>query len=176
MRDNSTQCPSGLREKRGIIRTCVNSNTEASCSSSTYNLPYSNVCGQIRAYQFGYTDAFNTEMEPLNIESYYLDGISLTHGSLRQHIWTFVSALDEVTPYRDNICPCFNISSRPSPSFQERIISVIREVQIVMDPYSTATTLCGMEMVVGVITCVVPLTILHGSTRGYHKLQLMILR
>ncbi len=58
----------------------------------------------------------------------------------------------------------------------EMIISVIQEVKMVMDPYSTATTLCGMEMVVGVLTCVVPLTILHGSTRGYHKVPLVILR
>ncbi len=48
MRDNSTQCPSGLRENiidGTTIRTCVNRNTETSCSSdifSTYNLPYSN--------------------------------------------------------------------------------------------------------------------------------------
>ena len=123
MRDNSTQCPSGLRENiidGTTIRTCVNRNTEASCSSdifSTYNLPYSNVCGQIRAYQFGSTDAFNTEMD---IESYYLDGISLTHGSPRQHIWTFVAALDEVTPYTTTVCPCFNIPGNVfSPSFVE---------------------------------------------------------
>ena len=117
IRDNSTQCPSGLRENSTSIRTCVNRNTSGSCSSdifSTYNLPYSSVCGQIRAYQFGSTDAFNTEMD---IESYYLDGISLTHGSPRQHIWTFVAALDEVTPYISNVCPCFSISSTPSPSF-----------------------------------------------------------
>ncbi len=117
MKDNSTQCPSGLTEKSGRIRTCVNRNTSGSCSSdifSTYNLSYSSVCGQIRAYQFGSTDAFNTQM---NIESYYLDGISLTHGSPRLHIWSFVAALDEVQTHTTTVCPCFNISSTPSPSF-----------------------------------------------------------
>ncbi len=120
MRDNSIQCPSGLRENiidGTTIRTCVNRNTEASCSSdifSTYNLRYSNVCGQIRAYQFGSTDAFSTEMD---IESYYLDGTSLTHGSQRLHIWTFVAALDEVTPYTTTVFPCFSVSNSSSPSF-----------------------------------------------------------
>ncbi len=123
MKDSSTQCPSGLKEKifdDTTIRSCVNRNTSRSCSSdkfSTYNLPYSSVCGQIRAYQFGSTDAFNTTMD---IESYYLDGISLTHGSPRQHIWTFVAALDEVTPYTTTVCPCFNIPGNVfSPSFVE---------------------------------------------------------
>ncbi len=123
MRDNSTQCPSGLTEKSGSIRTCVNRNTEASCSSdifSTYNLPYSNVCGQIRAYQFGSTDGFSytTDMELIDdIESYYLDGASLTHGSPRQHIWSFVAALDEYRQHSVDVCPCFTISNRTSPSF-----------------------------------------------------------
>ncbi len=120
MRDNSTQCPSSLREKvidSTTIRTCVNRNTDASCSSdifSTYNLPYSSVCGQIRAYQFGSTDAFNTEMD---IASSYLDGISLTHGSPRQHIWSFVAALDEVQILTTPVCSCFSISNSSSPSF-----------------------------------------------------------
>ncbi len=79
---------------------------------------------------------------------------------------SFVAALDEVTPYSVNVCPCFNNNNRDSPSFVEG--AVIQEVQVIFNPYSTVTTLCGMEMVVGVLTCVVPLTILHGSTRGYH--------
>ncbi len=122
MRDNSTQCPSGLREKiidGTTIRICVNRNTNASCSSdifSTYNLPYSNVCGQIRAYQFGHTDAFFTS--EVTIDGIYVDGVSLTHGHPRQHIWTFAAALDEVQFHTPSVCPCFNVSGyTPPPSF-----------------------------------------------------------
>ena len=43
-----------------------------------------------------------------NINSYYVDGISLTHGSPRQHIWTFMAGLQENTPYIDGyyLCSC----------------------------------------------------------------------
>ena len=108
------QCPSGLRENiidGATIRTCVNRKTNASCSS---DISYSSVCGLISA---GSTDAFRTQMEPLDIESYYLDGISLTHGSPRLHIWSFVAALDEVTLYTTTVCPCFSFSNSSSPSF-----------------------------------------------------------
>ncbi len=122
MRDNSTQCPSGLRENiidGTTIRTCVNRNTEASCSSdifSTYNLPYSSVCGQIRAYQFGSTDAFLAQEN--YIASNYVDGVSITHGNLTQHIWTFASAFGELSSFSRPVCPCFTTpGSAPPPSF-----------------------------------------------------------
>ncbi len=95
MRDNSTQCPSGLRENSfgGTIRTCVNRNSSGSCSSDTfptYNLPYSNICGQIRAYQFGSTDAFFGSFQDRtivpSIEDNYVDGVSLTHGNPKKHL------------------------------------------------------------------------------------------
>ncbi len=119
-RDNSTRCPSGLRENiidGTTIRTCVNRNTFGSCSSdifSTFNLPYSNVCGRIRAYQFGNTDAFNAVLG-LTIDGVYVDGVSITHGSPRQHIWTFAAAIDEVPSFLPSACPCFNVSGFSSP-------------------------------------------------------------
>ena len=50
-------------------------------------------CGRIIAYQFGATNA--TIKGANNISSAYVDGVSLTHGNPRQHIWTFAAALDE---------------------------------------------------------------------------------
>ena len=80
------------------------------------------MCGKIKAYQIGSTDAFG--INPDNIESYYVDGVSLTHGRPRQHIWTFASALDESTSsysYPQAKCPCTNIntsnSATPPPAF-----------------------------------------------------------
>ena len=41
------------------------------------------------------------------IDSNYMDSVSLTHGhSPRQHIWSFVGAVDETDIYRQSICPC----------------------------------------------------------------------
>ncbi len=49
------------------------------------------------------THAFNGGL----INSTYVDGVSLTHGSPREHIWTFASALDEcVSEGPGYNCPC----------------------------------------------------------------------
>ena len=50
------------------------------------------------AYQYGAVDAFNDLSNP-NIETSYLDGLSLTHGALgsRQHVWSFVMSAGEST-------------------------------------------------------------------------------
>ena len=123
MTNNSTQCPSGLRQRNDSnISTCtINSNTEG-CSSVilfTSNVYFSRVCGKIKAYQFGTTDAFGTG--PVNISSYYVDGVSLTHGRPMQHIWTFAAAQDESEFSPHAKCPCTNIhtanSATPPPAF-----------------------------------------------------------
>ncbi len=67
---------------------------------------HSYVCGKIIAYQYGSPDAFAVHGRPPNptIDSNYVDGISLTHGSTpRKHIWTFVGSLDEAGAYVDSI-------------------------------------------------------------------------
>ena len=107
MTDNSTQCPSGLRQNDNNLRTCgINSSDTLSCSSTTFNLSgirYSSVHGMIRAYGCGSPDGFNAyggygRSTTPNISSNYVDGISLTYGLIpRQHIWTF--AVDTSNTY-----------------------------------------------------------------------------
>ena len=60
------------------------------------------MCGRVMAYQDKTPDGFGHGIRI--IESYYVDGVSLTHGqSPRQHIWTFAGAIDE----RGAVgCPC----------------------------------------------------------------------
>ena len=99
MTDNSTQCPSDLRLNDTNLRTCgINSSGNLACSSATFNLngiKYSSVHGVIRAYGCGSPDAYGIaegqrNISYLNIDSNYVDGISLTYGMTpRQHIWTF---------------------------------------------------------------------------------------
>ena len=102
MRDSSSQCPSGLRQGDSCTSqpTCkIGTNFPAGkCTSNSYTshgLHYSHVCGMIRAYQFRTVDAFrgNNRGMSANINSNYVDGVSLTHGvpPLRQHIWTFAA-------------------------------------------------------------------------------------
>ena len=124
MTDNASQCPNSLEEYNASLRTCITKNsTTATCSSDKLKVNgfrYSKVCGRIRAYQLGDPEAFGTSnnVDPQtnsgrvtnnpNIDTYYVDGVSLTHGdSPRQHIWTFANARNEEVLNRDFICPCF---------------------------------------------------------------------
>ena len=123
MTDTSYDCPTGLRLTSYSKRTCGRSHTtDGGCSSTTFNvggLPYSRVCGRIRGYQFGRTGAFYSSNEGIN--SYYVDGVSLTHGGggRRQHIWTFAAGRSEVTSdfIRFSTCPCNTASARAAPAF-----------------------------------------------------------
>ena len=78
---------------------------------------YSKVCGKIIAYQVGSPDTFSESANRVNvsIETYYVDGISLTHGSPRHHIWTFAAGLDEYPDsFAHSNCPCTDTTQSSS--------------------------------------------------------------
>ena len=113
MTDTSYNCPTGLRLTSYSKRTCGRSHTELNgCSSTTFSvgdIPYSWVCGRIRGYQYGSTSAFGHTTASEDIDSQYVDGISLTHGvaGSRQHIWTFAAGLTEASmSWTHEHCPC----------------------------------------------------------------------
>ena len=61
---------------------------------STLGMKYSQLCGQLRGYQYGSTDAFSPLhfTSSLNIDNAYADGVSITYGSApRKYIWTYAS-------------------------------------------------------------------------------------
>ena len=106
MTNSSHQCPSPLRESNeSNIRTCVRESTAGGCSSTifkTSNINYRSVCGRIIAYQYGHPEAFHGGITS-DIDSHYVDGVSLTHGTPRKHIWTFAAASDELA---SSTCLC----------------------------------------------------------------------
>ena len=94
MTNSSHQCPSGFMKHNESpnIRTCVRKKQSGGCTKvelSRANTPYTRACGRITAYQVGSVDGFTHD----NINSVYVDGISLTHGTSagRQHIWSFAA-------------------------------------------------------------------------------------
>ena len=114
MTDSSHQCPSGLRQHTDSgKRTCrIDSTSVAICSSVVFpinDLRYSQVCGKIMAYQFASPDGFGggSRGNAITIDENYVDGISLTHGNPRHHIWTFAAARDEL----GSACPCVSSNS-----------------------------------------------------------------
>ena len=109
MSDPSTQCPDGWREVESPIRTCRRQfqTSISSVSYSSYGIPYSRVCGRIIAYRFGTPEAFlgYIGQGQHSLEHRYVDGISITYGHPRNHIWTFAAArIQNKAP--NLICPC----------------------------------------------------------------------
>ena len=118
MTDPTQNCPSGFRlHQSGGVRACGRANsTEGSCVSVQFpsnGISYSQVCGRVVGYQYGSTDAvhqghFGDEAYHKNINSYYVDGVSITRGSPRQHVWTLIAGLSEASIIKDGHfnCPC----------------------------------------------------------------------
>ena len=115
MTNPAAQCPSGLREVSNstINQRACGKNVSSGCSSITFPIEekYSHVCGRVRGYQYYTPDAFYPSSGK-TINDAYIDGISVTHGSPRRHLWSYAANYHE--HYRgefNSICPC----ARPDP-------------------------------------------------------------
>ena len=124
MTDPNTNCPSGWQLTGYSKRTCGRVGTGwRTCDTVFFPVsggPYSQVCGRIRAYRYGLSQAFSgyNSGGETTIDSAYVSGVAVMHGSPRQHIWTFATgAFENATQYFFSNCPC-NISGiRPIPPF-----------------------------------------------------------
>ena len=117
MTDQTEDCPGGLRlyDVKGVRACGRRVNKQGSCDSIKYpsnGVQYNQVCGRARGYQYGTPDAVDPKLGGVqhhnNINSYYVDGVSLTRGSSRQHIWTFIAGLKEDNSHNkgEYTCPC----------------------------------------------------------------------
>ena len=112
MTDPNTNCPSGWQLTSHSNTTCGRvSTSRLSCDSVFFPVSggdYTSVCGSIRAYQYGQVDGFEAyhNEHVTTINESYVTGVSLTHGSPRQHIWTFAAGASEGQPTWVDACPC----------------------------------------------------------------------
>ena len=112
MTDPNTNCPSGWHLTGHSKRTCGRINpSRLTCDSVIFPVSggtYTSVCGTIRAYQYRPTDGFQAydDGEVTTIDGAYVSGVSLTHGSPRQHIWTFTAGASEEGKSCNHACPC----------------------------------------------------------------------
>ena len=110
MSEATQTCPTAWRLRSSPIRTCGRS-VDSGCSSASYDsggLTYNEVCGRLIGYQFGSTEAFwyYNNRGSVTIDSPYVDGgVSITHGSPRQHIWTLASGHSQ-TATTTHDCRC----------------------------------------------------------------------
>ena len=112
MTDPTHHCPTGFRLSSHSKRSCERI-ASPGCTGLTipvHNRNYSKVCGKVIAYQYATPDAFWSYSNEQNgatytLDGYYVDGVSITHGRPRRHIWTFAAALDEQRA-DGAACPC----------------------------------------------------------------------
>ena len=116
-------CPNGWSRITSPARACRSPRNSAGCYSAhfnTHNIPYSRVCGMIVGYQKGSTDGFaSLAYSSRSINGPYVDGVSITYGSPRKHIWSYAIGFSDkhnTLPVAVN-CPCSHYSGRLPPSF-----------------------------------------------------------
>ena len=119
MSEDGAKCPATLRTISSPKKLCGKSlYNSPSCSSvifPTEGMRYSKVCGQAAGYQYYSMDAFHG---PKDINSYYVDGLSITYGSPRKHLWTYVVGLSDDHNYNGKYnCPCAKYPGPSPPSF-----------------------------------------------------------
>ena len=122
--DPSTTCPGDWTLITSSIRACARISSDRSCSSasfSTSGIQFSSVCGRVIGIQYGSPEAFDSYHRVSfsgQIEDPYVDGVSITHGSPRKHIWTFAAYPSDDYTDLTIICPCsqpsLNVPSPPS--------------------------------------------------------------
>ena len=99
-------CPSGWNS----YNSYCTGGSAAGCYSahfSTNSTSYSKVCGKIVGYQKGTMDGFHassSSLPPLDV--LYIDGISITSGNPRKHVWTYAVGLSDDYNYPHFNCPC----------------------------------------------------------------------
>ena len=117
MTNVSNTCPQGLNYTvESSTRMCTRSHYSG-CSSITFpvhGLRYTKVCGRARGYQYSTGEAFQRGGDSL--DGYYVDGLSLTYGHPRKHIWTFAVGFSKIMVHGPSSCPCTAHLSVPAPT------------------------------------------------------------
>ena len=93
MSDPEQTCPSPLRTLTSPLRMCAGG-TSAGCSSVQYptlGLNFTHVCGQAIGYMYHSADGLDAPYTSKTIDSPYVDGLSITYGSPRHHLWTYAA-------------------------------------------------------------------------------------
>ena len=131
MTDSTENCPSGFElYQSGGVRAC--GRPSGGCISVQFpsvGISYSQLCGRVVGYQYTSTDAVDPTIGDSNahndINSFYVDGVSITRGFPRQHVWTLMAGLHEASYYnvvndgRYN-CPC-SVGSAQNSTLQSFI-------------------------------------------------------
>ena len=124
MTDENNACPENLTYTAiESTRMCTRTHSgRYGCSSVTFpshGVPYTKVCGRARGYQFYATSAFVSYHNGLtSLNDAYVSGLSVTSGSLQNHIWTFAAGPSkDYSSYTCCNCPCCPYPGPDAPPF-----------------------------------------------------------
>eukprot|EP00117_Sycon_ciliatum_P024016 scpid69941/ scgid20263/ len=120
---NPTQqgsCPGNMSLQNLQVKLCTRqASTGAACHGATFQSPigpYSEVMGFVTGYRDKAMDTFfagYSDNVPLN--NWYVDGVSITHGSPMRHLWTYTAGFsDHGSVFH---CPCSPRPGAQPPSF-----------------------------------------------------------
>ena len=88
MSNNLQSCPGDLNVINAPIRTC-GSLTVPGCASanfSTHGISYSKVCGRLKGYQVGHTDAFGSYVNDQTNLDLVVDGVLISQGQTKSYL------------------------------------------------------------------------------------------
>ena len=111
MTDPSQQCSPAWREyNTSGVRACGRPvSSSESCPATLYsiNRQYSRVCGRVIGYQVESPDGFFQFHAVHGLNRAFMDGISITYGDPRHHIWSYVAgAYENRIGHTISNCPC----------------------------------------------------------------------
>jgi len=122
-------CPSGWTSYKSY---CTGGQA-AGCHSaqfSTNSTSYHKVCGKIKGYQKGTMDGFfpfayahgkvnyyRPVTSSRSLDGVYVDGISITSGNPRKHVWTYAVGLSDDYKYPQLNCPCAKYPGPDPPTY-----------------------------------------------------------
>ena len=113
-------CPSGWTKITTPVAACIAPSNNSGCYTtnfSTLSIPYSKICGMAVGYQKDTPNGFAARAYSTQlINDAYVDGISITYGTPRKHIWTYAIGIGYRIQKNGN-CPCSEFPGRLPPSF-----------------------------------------------------------
>ena len=126
MSDPTEQCPSAWRlYSTNGVRACgrpATSSQSRPATSYPTGRQYTKVCGRVIGYQVATPGAFHIvhiTPRPSSVDDTYVDGVSITYGNPRKHIWTYAAGVTEgrYVGGAGPDCPCARSGATTAPSY-----------------------------------------------------------
>ena len=119
-----SECPDTEEWKKikvNGIEMCRSVNDTEGCYSAIFSVngtKYRKIRGMVRGYQKGSTDGFDHVRygNYRGINTPYVDGVSITLGNPRKHVWTYVVGCSDDDNHATSNCPCAAVPG-PAPHF-----------------------------------------------------------